>query len=77
MTGAIYNPIAVITSRIGHHDSAQQFQALGVDVFLGDAAFVDHRTVKVADATLKFTKAVVATGTRAARPSMDSKQPAI
>ncbi|MBA3556203.1 MAG: FAD-dependent oxidoreductase, partial [Gemmatimonadales bacterium] len=50
---------------ISHHDSARRFQALGVDVFLGDAAFADRRTVKVAGATLKFTKAVVATGTRA------------
>ncbi len=65
-----------LRARIGHHDSAQQFQALGVDVFLGDAVFVDHRTVKVADATLKFTKAVVATGTRAARPPVDGLEAA-
>ena len=60
-----------LRARISHHDSAQRFQALGVDVFLGAAAFVDRRTVKVADAMLKFTKAVVATGARAARPPID------
>ena len=65
-----------LRARISHHDSAQRFQALGVDVFLGDAAFVDRRTVKVADATLKFTKAVVATGTRAARPPIDGLEAA-
>ena len=56
---------------ISHHDSAQRFQGLGVDVFLGDAAFVDRRTVEVAGATLNFKKAVVATGTSAARPPIE------
>jgi pyruvate/2-oxoglutarate dehydrogenase complex dihydrolipoamide dehydrogenase (E3) component len=65
-----------LRARISHHDSAQRFQALGVDVFLGDAAFVDRRTVKVADTMLKFTKAVVATGSRAARPPIEGLEAA-
>ena len=67
-----------LRAHISRHDSAQRFQALGVDVFLGDAAFADRRTVEVAGATLKFKKAVVATGTRAARPpSRVSQKPGI
>ena len=65
-----------LRARISHHDSAARFKALGVDVFLGDAEFVDRRTVKVADATLRFTKAVVATGTRAARPPIEGLEAA-
>ena len=56
---------------VSHHDSAHRFRSLGVDVFLGEATFVDRRTVEVAGATLKFKKAVIATGSRAARPSIE------
>jgi pyruvate/2-oxoglutarate dehydrogenase complex dihydrolipoamide dehydrogenase (E3) component len=56
---------------ISHHDSAHRLRSLGVDVFLGEAAFVDRRTVEVAGATLKFRKAVIATGSRAARPPIE------
>jgi len=56
--------------RISRHDSVRRFTALGVDVFLGNAAFIDHRTVEVAGATLRLQKAVVATGSRPARPSI-------
>ena len=60
-----------LRAHLSRHDSARRFQAMGVDVFLGDAAFVDRRTVEVAGARLKFTKAVVATGTRADRPPIE------
>jgi pyruvate/2-oxoglutarate dehydrogenase complex dihydrolipoamide dehydrogenase (E3) component len=56
---------------VSHHDSAHRFRSLGVDVFLGEATFVDRRTVDVAGATLKFKKAVIATGSRAARPPIE------
>jgi pyruvate/2-oxoglutarate dehydrogenase complex dihydrolipoamide dehydrogenase (E3) component len=65
-----------LRAHISRHDSAQRFQALGVDVFLGDAAFADRRTVVVAGAMLKFQKAVVATGTRAARPAIEGLEEA-
>ena len=65
-----------LRASISHHDSAQRFQGLGVDVFLGDAAFVDRRTVQVAGATLAFQKAVVATGTHAARPEIEGLEAA-
>ncbi|MBI1348127.1 FAD-containing oxidoreductase [bacterium] len=50
---------------IAPNDSAERFRALGVDVFLGDAKFTGAETVEVASQTLRFRKAVIATGARA------------
>ncbi len=57
-----------LRSGISHHDSAERFRDLGVDVFLGDAAFQDSNSVRVGDYTLPFKKAVIATGARASAP---------
>lgn len=57
-----------IRSEISHHDSAQRFQDLGVDVYLGAATFMDDRHIDVAGTSLEFTKAVIATGARAFVP---------
>ena len=65
-----------LRAHLSLHDSAQRFRSLGVDVFLGDAAFVDRRSVEVAGATLTFKKAVVATGARAARPAIEGLEEA-
>lgn len=51
---------------ISPNDSVARFRDLGVDVFLGDARFLDKRTVEVGGMELKFSKAVIATGARAA-----------
>lgn len=56
---------------ISHHDSATRFQNLGVDVFLGDGHFVNSQSVKVGNHTLRFKKAVIATGARAVRPTVE------
>ena len=53
---------------IAPHDSAERFRDKGVDVFFGHAAFADPETVEVADQQLRFAKAVIATGARAAAP---------
>jgi pyruvate/2-oxoglutarate dehydrogenase complex dihydrolipoamide dehydrogenase (E3) component/uncharacterized membrane protein YdjX (TVP38/TMEM64 family) len=55
---------------ISHHDSAQRFRDLGVDVFLGQARFTGPDTLAVDGNTLRFKKAVIATGARAVRPSI-------
>jgi len=52
------------------HDSAARLQRLGIDVFFGDARFVAADAVGVGDDTLRFAKCVIATGTRAAMPSI-------
>jgi pyruvate/2-oxoglutarate dehydrogenase complex dihydrolipoamide dehydrogenase (E3) component len=56
---------------LSHHDSVQRFQhKLGIDVFLGAGQFHTADTVQVAGQTLRFRKAVVATGARAAVPTI-------
>lgn len=55
---------------ISQHDSVDRFTELGVDVFLGEAQFTGPRTVAVGEHTLRFSKAVIATGGRAAVPPM-------
>jgi len=48
------------------NDSAARFAGLGVDVFIGDAHFSGRDTVAVGDSTLRFRRAAIATGARAA-----------
>lgn len=57
-----------LRAEISPHDSAERFRQLGVDVFLGAATFRDSETVEVAGTQLKFRRAVIATGARAAAP---------
>src|SRR5690606_11912574 len=59
-----------IRAEISEHDSAERFRGLGADVFLGDATFTGPDTVQVGDAVLRFRRAVVATGTSPAIPSV-------
>jgi len=56
-----------LRAKISHHDSAQRFTDLGVDVFLGQGSFADSNTIDVAGTKLNFQKAVIATGARAAQ----------
>lgn len=54
---------------ISSHDSARRFRDdLGIDVFIGQGSFSGADTVEVAGATLRFKKAAVCTGARAAAP---------
>jgi pyruvate/2-oxoglutarate dehydrogenase complex dihydrolipoamide dehydrogenase (E3) component len=63
---------------ISPHDSAARLRDSGVDVFIGGATFSGPETVQVGDPfdrlragkTLRFAKAVIATGARAAAPSI-------
>jgi len=65
-----------LRAHISRNDSAQRFRAMGVDVFLGEAAFADRRTVEVGGASLRFQKAVIATGTHATRPAIEGLEAA-
>jgi pyruvate/2-oxoglutarate dehydrogenase complex dihydrolipoamide dehydrogenase (E3) component len=56
---------------ISHHDSAQRFQNLGIDVFLGEGRFLRNNGIEVGGKILKYKKAVIATGARAVRPSIE------
>ena len=54
-------------------DSAQRFADLGVDIYFGQGSFVDDSTISVTTSSgevteLKYKKAVIASGARAAAP---------
>jgi mercury(II) reductase len=67
---AVMERMRKLRAGISHNDSASRFQNLGVDVFLGEGRFIDSNTVEVGEKQLKFKKAVIATGARAAQPSV-------
>ncbi len=60
--------VGCVRADISPHDSAERFAKLGVDVFLGAARFAGPDTVEVAGQTLRFKRAVIATGARAQQP---------
>lgn len=65
---AVMGRLRRLRADISHHDSAQRFTSLGVDVYLGSARFTGPDAVEVAGQSLRFSRAVIATGARAARP---------
>lgn len=65
---AVMERMRKLRADLSPHDSAQRFATLGVDVFLGEARFAGPDTVEVAGQTLRFKRAVVATGARAVEP---------
>ena len=61
---AVMERMRRLRSRISGHDSSRRFSELGVDVFLGHGRFSGPDTVQVEGKTLRFKKAVIATGSR-------------
>src|SRR5438067_12618417 len=55
-------------AEISPHDSAQRLRNAGVDVFFGNGRFASPRTLVVDGHTLRFNRAVVATGGRPSAP---------
>jgi pyruvate/2-oxoglutarate dehydrogenase complex dihydrolipoamide dehydrogenase (E3) component len=68
--GKVMERMRRLRADISPHDSAARFRDLGVDVYLGAARFTGSDTVEVGGQTLRFAKAVIATGARAAAPSI-------
>ncbi|MDF1849608.1 MAG: mercuric reductase [Verrucomicrobiales bacterium] len=60
-----------LRSDISPHDSAQRFQELGIDVFLGQGKFTGAHTIDVNGTELTFKNATIATGARASAPPID------
>jgi pyruvate/2-oxoglutarate dehydrogenase complex dihydrolipoamide dehydrogenase (E3) component len=65
---AVMERMRRLRAHLSVNDSAQRFRALGVDVFLGNACFTGPDTVAVDGQTLRFAKAVIATGSRPSEP---------
>ncbi|MCL4862701.1 MAG: mercuric reductase [Caldilineaceae bacterium] len=57
-----------VRAEISHHDSAERFRSLGIDLFLGEGRFGSPTTVGVVNgeqkSVLAFKKALIATGSR-------------
>jgi len=65
---AVMERMRKLRADLSPHDSAQRFAELGVDVFLGEARFAGRDAIEVAGQTLRFKRAVIATGARAVAP---------
>jgi len=57
-----------LRAELSRVDGAARFRDLGVDVFIGHGRFLAPDVVEVGSARLRFRKAVIATGARAAAP---------
>jgi mercury(II) reductase len=73
---AVMERMRRLRARISHHDSAARFRDLGVDVFLGEARFAGPDAIEVEGKRLRFKKAVIATGARAAVPPIEGLEQA-
>jgi pyruvate/2-oxoglutarate dehydrogenase complex dihydrolipoamide dehydrogenase (E3) component len=70
--GAAMERMRRIRARISHEDSAARYaQEFGVDVYLGQARFTGPGIIEVDGTELRFKKAVIATGARAAAPPVE------
>jgi pyruvate/2-oxoglutarate dehydrogenase complex dihydrolipoamide dehydrogenase (E3) component len=67
---AVMERMRRLRAGISPNDSASRFQGLGVDVFLGEARFVNGSTIRVGNQQLRYKKAVIASGARATRPNI-------
>ena len=65
---AVMERMRKIRAKISPNDSVRRFSALGIDVYLGHGKFLSSKRVEVAGAELSFSRAVIATGARAAAP---------
>ena len=63
---AVMERLRRLRAKISSNDSATRFSELGVEVFLGSGRFTGRDTVEVAGQTLRFARACIATGARAA-----------
>jgi pyruvate/2-oxoglutarate dehydrogenase complex dihydrolipoamide dehydrogenase (E3) component len=67
--GAVMKRMRRIRGEISPHDSAKRFRdELGVDVFFGTGHFTGPDIIEVAGKRLRFKKAAICTGARAAAP---------
>jgi pyruvate/2-oxoglutarate dehydrogenase complex dihydrolipoamide dehydrogenase (E3) component len=63
---AVMSRMRRLRKELSKNDSVGRFANLGVDVFLGNGRFSGTDSIEVAGRTLRFSRAVIATGSRAA-----------
>jgi pyruvate/2-oxoglutarate dehydrogenase complex dihydrolipoamide dehydrogenase (E3) component len=67
---AVMERLRRLRAALSPNDSAARYRGLGVDVFFGEARFTSPDAVEVGGRVLRFRRAVIATGARAARPDI-------
>ncbi|MBC7821477.1 MAG: mercuric reductase [Planctomycetaceae bacterium] len=67
---AVLNRMRQLRASLAPHDSAERFRGLGVDVFFGAGRFAGRETIDIAGQTLRFRRALIATGGHAAVPDI-------
>jgi pyruvate/2-oxoglutarate dehydrogenase complex dihydrolipoamide dehydrogenase (E3) component len=67
---AVMERMRRLRADLGPVDGVPRFRSLGVDVFLGEGRFAGPDVVEVGGARLRFRRAVIATGARAAMPAI-------
>ena len=65
---AVMERMRKLRAELSPIDSANRFRSLGVDMFIGDGRFAGPDCVEVDGRKLRFKKAAIATGARAAAP---------
>lgn len=55
-----------LRAEISAHDSVDRFRKLGVDVYIGNGRFIGASTIEIDGTRLEFSRAIIATGARAA-----------
>ncbi len=65
---AVMERMRRLRASISPADSAARYRSLGVDVLIGNAHFSGPDTIDVAGKSLRFKRAVIATGARASTP---------
>lgn len=66
--GAVMDRLRRLRADLSPVDGAPRFAGLGVDVFFGAGRFVGPDSLEVGGQTIRFRRAVIATGARAAAP---------
>ncbi|MFM9961051.1 MAG: mercuric reductase [Planctomycetaceae bacterium] len=67
---AVMERMRQLRASLAPHDSAERFRGLGVDVFFGAGRFTSRNTIDVGGQSLRFRRALIATGGRAAIPNI-------
>jgi pyruvate/2-oxoglutarate dehydrogenase complex dihydrolipoamide dehydrogenase (E3) component len=62
--------VRALRAEIAPHDSAQRFQDMGAEVYLGEGRFVAPDALEVAGQRLTFARAIIATGGKSRLPDV-------
>jgi len=64
----VMNRVQEVIGTISHHDSAERFEGLGVQVLFGSPRFLSPREILVGDGTFSASRIVIATGSSPSLP---------